>query len=90
MKESELIEKNLELGFEFMRYLLAHPELEKRIPKGAQVVLLPDYDERLKRFNLRNSKQQREKGQPVVYVRIKGLAPDRPSRLVGAKIERVA
>lgn len=90
MKENELIEKNLELGFEFMRYFLAHPELEKRIPRGAQVVLLPDYDERLKRFNLRNSKQRREKGQPVVYVRIKGLAPDRPSRLVGTKIERVA
>lgn len=90
MKETKLIEKNVELSFEFMRYLLAHPELEKRIPKGAQVVLLPDYDERLKRFNLRNSKQQREKGQPVVYVRIKGLAPDRPSRLVGTKIERVA
>ncbi len=90
MKQSEMIEKNVELSFEFMRYLLAHPELEKRIPKGAQVVLLPDYDERLKRFNLRNSKRQREKGQPVVYVRIKGLVPERPSRLVGTKIERVA
>jgi len=90
MQESKLIGKNLELGFEFMRYLLAHPEVEKKIPKNAQVVLLPDYDERLKRFNLRNSKRQREKGQPVVYVRIKELAPDRPSRLVGTKIERVA
>ena len=90
MKESELIEKNLELGFEFMRYLAAHPEMEKMIPKDAQVVLLPDYDEKLKRYNLRISKRQREKGQPVVYVRIKELAPDRPSRLVGTKIERVA
>ena len=90
MKESELIEKNLELGFEFMRYLASHPELEKRIPRDAQVVLLPDYDEKLKRYNLKISKRQREKGQPVIYVRIKELAPDRPSRLVGTKIERVA
>ncbi len=90
MQENKLIEKNLELGFEFMRYLLTHPEMEKKIPKNAQVVLLPDYDEKLKRFNLRNSKQHREKGQPVIYVRIKELAPDRPSRLVGTKIERVA
>lgn len=52
--------------------------------------MLPDYDERLKRFNLRISKQQRERGQPVVYVRIKGLARERPSRLVGTKIKRVA
>ena len=64
--------------------------MEKQIPRGALVVLLPDYDERLKRFNLRISKQQRERGQPVVYVRIKGLARERPSRLVGTKIKRVA
>ena len=90
MKEARLVERNLELSFEFTRYLLDHPELEKRIPKGAQVVLLPDYDEELKRFNLRISQQQREKDQPVVYVRIKRLAPDRSSRLVGTRIERVA
>ena len=90
MKQIKLIENNLELSFEFMRYLLAHPEIEKAIPKNSQVVLLSDYDKKLKRFNLRNSKQHREKGQPVVYVRIKELAPDRPSRLVGTKIERVA
>ena len=89
MRDSKLIENNLELSFEFTRYLLAHPEIEEKIPKGAQVVLLPDYDERLRRFNLRNSQQQREDGQPVVYVRIKKLNPDRPSRLVGTKIERV-
>ena len=90
MKQSKLVEKNLELSFEFARYLLAHPEVEKQIPRGAQVVVLPEYDEELKRFNLRNSKRGREKGQPVVYVRIKKLAADRPSRLVGTKIERVA
>jgi hypothetical protein len=73
-----------------MRYLLTHPEMEKKIPKNAQVVLLPDYDQKLKRFNLRNAKRQREKRQPVIYVRIKDLAPDQPSRLVGTKIERVA
>ena len=90
MKETKLVERNLELSFEFTRYLLDHPELEEGIPKGAQVVLLPDYDEELKRFNLKNSQRQREEGQPVVYVRIKKLAPSRPSRLIGAKIERVA
>ena len=90
MKESELIEKNLELSFEFTRYLLAHPEMERKIPKGAQVVLLPDYDEKLRRFNLKNSKRQREEGQPLIYVRIKKLNPERRSRLVGTKIERVA
>lgn len=90
MKKAKLAEKNLELSFEFMRHLLSHPELEEKIPKEAQVVLLPDYDQELRNFNLRISKRHREKGQPVVYVRIKRLASGRPSRLVGAKIERVA
>lgn len=90
MKESTLIEKNLELSFEFTRYLWAHPEMERKIPKGSQVVLLPDYDEKLRRFNLKNSKRQREDGQPLIYVRIKKLNPERRSRLVGTKIERVA
>ncbi|MBI4522443.1 MAG: hypothetical protein HY695_01380 [Deltaproteobacteria bacterium] len=90
MKEATLVQKNLELSFEFTRYLLAHPEMEEKIPRGAQVALLPDYDKRLARFNLKNSERQREEGQPVVYVRIRKLNPDRPSRLVGTKIERVA
>jgi len=90
MKDANLVEKNLELSFEFTRYLLDHPELEEQIPKGAQVILLPDYDEELKRFNLRNAQRQREKDQSVIYVRIKKLAVGRPSRLVGTKIERVA
>jgi hypothetical protein len=47
VRDSKLIENNLELSFEFTRYLLAHPEMDERIPKGAQVVLLPDCDERL-------------------------------------------
>jgi hypothetical protein len=29
MQESELIERNLELSFEFMRYLLTHPDRKK-------------------------------------------------------------
>ena len=85
-----MIEKNLELSFEFTRYLMAHPEVEKQVPPGALVVILPEYDEALKRFNLRNSKLGRVKKQPVVYVRIKRLASDRPTRLIGTKIERVA
>ena len=89
MRNTTLVEKNIELSFEFTRYLLDHPELEDRIPKGAQVVLLPEYDEKLKRFNMQTAKKQREEGQPVVYVSIKRLAFDRASRLVGTKIERI-
>ena len=89
MRNTILVEKNIELSFEFTRYLLDHPDLEDRIPKGAQVVLLPEYDEKLRRFNMQTAKKQREEGQPVVYVSIKRLALERASRLVGTKIARI-
>ncbi len=44
MIESELVKKNISLSVEFSKYIFEHPELEDKIPKGAQVVLLPEYD----------------------------------------------
>jgi hypothetical protein len=49
----------MELTFEFTRYLMAHPEVEKQFPDGAQ---LPEYDEELKQYNMRNSQRLRAKG----------------------------
>ena len=37
MKQTQLVEKNLELSFEFMRHLLSHPELEKSAASGFPV-----------------------------------------------------
>jgi hypothetical protein len=37
MRDGKLSEKNLELSFEFTRYLLAHPEMERKIPKGSRL-----------------------------------------------------
>ena len=87
MKKESLIEKNLELGMEFTRYLFEHPDAEEKIPKGALVVLLPEYDAGLKEFNLKLAKEQQEEGQPVVYVKIKKLAPSHLSRLQETEIE---
>jgi len=73
MSEKELTEKNISLGIEFSKYIFEHPEIEDEIPKKAQVVLLPEYDEELSAYNLRIAEKQREKGQPVVYVKIEKL-----------------
>ena len=67
--------------------ILEHPELEDKIPKGAQVVLLPKYDKELFAYNLRIAEKQREKGQPVVYVRIEKLLAPRLSRVSKAELE---
>ena len=47
-EEKKLIERNIELSTEFIRYLFEHPELEKEIPPGVEIVFLPDFDPELK------------------------------------------
>ena len=50
-------------------------------------MLLPEYDEDLSAYNLRIAEWQREKGQPVVYVRIEQLLTPRLSRVSKAELE---
>ena len=90
MNKQELFEKNLMLTTEFSRYVLEHPEVAKRIPKDAIVVILPEYDQKLAEENLKIARARREKNQPMVLVRVKRLAPVRKSRLVKPKVEIVS
>jgi len=87
MGEQELIEKNMTLTIEFSKYIFEHPKFEDKIPKGAQVVLLPEYDDDLSAYNLKIAKKQKEKGQPVVYVKIEKLLAPRLSRVSKAALE---
>lgn len=89
MTEQELFEKNLELSTEFSKYLLTHPELESRIPQGAQVVFLIESEPELSQKNLELAKKQHQEGQPIVLVRIKGLRPE-TSRLIEPRLEEAA
>ena len=87
--EKKYFARNLTLSAEFSRYLFGHPELVEQIPKNAQVVILPEDDPELCRFNKKIAEKQREKGQPVVYVKVSSLAPKIYSRLVNPRIELV-
>jgi hypothetical protein len=87
MKEIEFRDKNISLSIEFSKYIFEHPELEDKIPKGAQVVLLPEYDKKSFEYNLMIAAEQHEEGQPVVYVRIKRLLAPRLSRVEKAELE---
>lgn len=87
--EKKYFEKNLTLSTEFSRYLFEHPELEEQIPNNAQVVILPEDDPELCEFNKNIAKEQREEGQPVVYVKVSSVAPKIYSRLVNPRIEMV-
>ena len=75
MKQENLAEKNLDLFHEFMMYALENPEILDRIPKGAQLVILPEDDPQLCQENLEIVRKRKEKGQTVVTVRM--LTPKR-------------
>ncbi len=82
-----MIERNIELSAEFSRYLFEHAELENAIPKEAEIVLLPDHDQELKKFNLELGKQIEETGGKVAYVTIKGMRPKTLSRIEKIELE---
>jgi hypothetical protein len=90
MTDKEFFDKSLTLSFEFSRYLIAHPEIDEQIPKGALVVLLlesePEFNERA----IELAQDQRETGQQVVIVRVQQLLPPTESRLVNPKLELVS
>jgi len=82
-----MMERNIELSAEFSRYLFEHPETEEKIPKQAEIILLPEFDEELKDHNLRLGKQVESEGAKVVYVTIKRLRPKTFSRIEGIGLE---
>lgn len=89
-KEKEMIERNIELSAEFSRYLFEHPEIEDKIPRYAEIILLPEYDEELKEFNLGMGKNIEAEGGKVVYISIKEIRPKVISRIERIELESVA
>jgi hypothetical protein len=88
-KEKELIERNIEISAEFSRYLFEHPELEEKLPVGAEVILLPDFDKQLKEYNLKLGKAIESEQGEVVYVAIKSMRPKLLSRIDEVRLEAV-
>lgn len=88
-REKEMIVRNIELSAEFSRYLFDHPEVEEKIPVVAEVVLLPEFDEELKEYNLRVGKSIEAEGGKVVYISIKEIRPKTLSRIDKISLEPV-
>ena len=72
-----LEQKNAELVTEFDRYVREHPEFAERIPDNALVAMLVEGDEEFNRWSQEGAKRQAEKGQAIVYVKIKRIQPIR-------------
>ncbi len=86
-KEKKMIERNIEISAEFSRYLFEHPELEEKLPVGAEVILLPEFDRGLKEYNLKLGKAIESEQGEVVYVAIKNMRPKILSRIEDVRLE---
>ncbi len=90
MTDKEFFDKSLTLSFEFSRYIIAHPEMEEQIPKGALVILLLEDDPVFNQRAMELAQTNKETNQPVVIVRIQKLLPPTESRLVNPRMELVS
>lgn len=88
--EKAMVEKNLDLLFEFERYIPEHPSSAARIPRDATVVLQVKGDEAFNRWSRRIGETQAKRaGGPIVEVRIRRLGPVR-SRIQALEISQPA
>ena len=87
--EKKMIEKNLDLLFEFEKYVLEHPEITEKIPRDAVVFMKLAGDQKFNRWSARWAKRQAKKGQPLISVTVKKLGPIY-SRIEGLALEHAA
>jgi len=80
-----LEKKHAILATEFDRYVIEHPEFAVNIPRNAQIILQVEGDEEYNKWSRQLAERQREPGQRVVYVKVKGLKPAK-SRLLKPEV----
>jgi len=71
MTENEIIKHNLDLLNEFMKIAFDQPEILDKIPKGSELVILPENDPELYAANLKIKQSLEGKGKKVVVVKMK-------------------
>ena len=87
--EKKRVEKNLDLIFEFEKYVLEHPEIAERIPRDAVVFMKIAGDQKFNRWSKRKAKKQAKKGVPLIAVTVKKMSPVH-SRIEGLALEQAA
>ena len=89
-KEKELVAKNLDLIFEFEKYMLEHPDSGDQISKNAIVSMRVEGDQVFNRWSQQLAETQlKKKKRPIVLVTIKRMRPA-VSRIEELKIEQAA
>jgi len=71
MKKDEAVKRNLDLLNEFMKYAFKNPAILEKIPKGAELVILPENDPKMNRENMKMVERLKKEGKRFVVVRMK-------------------
>jgi hypothetical protein len=88
--ERKMLDKNLDLIFEFEKYVIEHPEFAACIPRDAIISIRVEGDESFNRWSQRLTKKHTNgKKKPVFLVNIKKMRPA-VSRIEKLRIERAA
>lgn len=70
-KPSGVVERNLWLTGEIMRYLLNNPRVFDSLPDNFELVVLPDDDPGVRLYNLDLLDKYSSAGKPIVFARIR-------------------
>jgi len=87
--DKKMVEKNLDLIFEFEKYVLQHPDIAVDIPQDAVVFIRLEGDERFNRWSRRLAERHLEEGRPIFCGTIKKMRPVH-SRIEELSLERAA
>ena len=90
--EESFVHKTLELSTEFSKLVLSDEALARKVPNDALIVFQIEDDQEYNAQSLALAKMShaREPERPVVFVRVKGLAPALSSRLIEPHLEIAA
>ena len=89
MKSDLFWELQRTLSAEFSKYVLSHPEIDEKIPDGAQIVFNLKDNPEFNEWALRIARSQQEAGQPLVMITVTELIPIPISRLVNPELRIV-
>ena len=69
-KPRRVVERNIALLGDLMRYLLAEPQIFGSLPNNFELVILPDDDPEMRLYNLKLLDAFTSEGKPIVFARL--------------------
>ncbi len=75
-RDREFGHRVVDLAFEFNRYVIEHPEINKKIPSPSRIILLVEGDDEYNEWAQRLARHHAQTdNRPLVYLNIKKLRP---------------